>query len=59
MSFKLVCDQRRTEKQGGKVPLNTTDLKLFGVSFNIYAGQMLNLKKEKGQETVSNCHKTS
>lgn len=38
VSFKLVCDQRRTEKRGGKVLLNKTDLKMFGVSFNVYTG---------------------
>lgn len=31
VSLKLVCDQRRTEKHGGKVLLNRTNLKMFGV----------------------------
>lgn len=43
MSLKLVCDQR-----SGKMPLNRTNLKMFGFFFfNIYAIQMLNLKQEK------------
>lgn len=63
VSFKSVCDQRRNEKQGEKVPLNRTHLKMFWfwffLFFNIYAAQILKLKQEKDWGTVSNWHKTS
>lgn len=46
VSSKLVCDQRRNEKQGGKVQLNRTHVKMWEF-FNVYAGQILKLKQEK------------